>query len=237
VQARMGSTRLPGKVMKTVLGKPLLGYLIDRLKRVKHQNTLVIATTTHSKDDPIVQFCEKESVYIYRGSEEDVLDRYLQAAHLYQADMVVRVTSDCPLIDPEVIDQTIDYFLQHDVDYVSNTILRTYPRGMDVETFTIKALQDAASFGTKKADREHVTYYIYSHPEKYQIGQIQKPRDDSKYRWTVDTSEDFDLIKTILEAVFPKNPEFTLTDLLILLEKHPEWNQINAHIQQKKADD
>lgn len=238
VQARMGSTRLPGKVLMEVMGKPLLGYQIDRLKKVK-QAALVIATTTASKDDPIVRLCQKMHVPVYRGSEEDVLDRYLQAAHMHAADVVVRVTSDCPLIDPQVIDEVISFYLDHfpDYDYVSNTNVRTFPRGMDTEVFSIKALEEAALKGKRQADREHVTYYLYTHPEQFNIGAVKRAKDDSHHRWTVDTPEDFQLIRTILEAIIPKKPDFTLDDLLKLLNDHPEWNEINAHVQQKNAED
>ena len=235
VQARMGSTRLPGKVLKHVLGRPLLHYLFERLRRITKAQNAVIATTKDPKDDPIVDFCNHEGISYFRGSEEDVLDRYLQAARFFSADVIVRVTSDCPLIDPELIDQVIEFFLNHQYDYVSNTQERKFPRGMDVEIFSFKSLEDAANQVTLQEEREHVTLHLYRHPERYSIGKFPWDKDDSQYRLTVDTPEDFELISKILAALYPNNPQFNLKDILHLLQQHPEWAEINAHIKQKNV--
>ncbi|MBD2544982.1 cytidylyltransferase domain-containing protein [Planktothricoides raciborskii] len=243
VQARMTSTRLPGKVLKQVLGKPLLEYQIERLQRVKLADEIVIATTKNQTDDPIVDLCVSEairrnrlSVAYFRGSESDVLERYYQAAAAHQASVVVRVTSDCPLIDPQVIDRVIDYYLQNqsNYDYVSNGIKRTYPRGMDTEVFSFSVLEQAFLEATAQPDREHVTPFIYLQPQRYRLGHVLYAEDCSHHRWTVDTPEDFDLIKKIIEAVYPNQPNFTLEDCLHLLQKHPEWYFINSHIEQKQ---
>ncbi len=236
VQARMTSTRLPRKVLKQVLGKSLLEYQIERLQRVKLADEIVMATTTNQTDNPIVDLCNRLSVSYFRGSEADVLERYYQAATAHQATVVVRVTSDCPLIDPQVIDRVIDYYLQKKstYDYVSNGIKRTYPRGMDTEVFSFSVLEQAFLEATAQPDREHVTPFIYRQPQRYRLGHVIYAEDCSHHRWTVDTPEDFDLIKKIIEAVYPNQPNFTLEDCLHLLQQHPEWYFINSHIEQKQ---
>lgn len=236
VQARMTSTRLLGKVLKQVLGKPLLEYQIERLQRVKLADEIVIATTNNQTDEPIVELCNSLSVAYFRGSEADVLKRYYQAATAHQATVVVRVTSDCPLIDPQVIDRVIDYYLQNQstYDYVSNGIKRTYPRGMDTEVFSFSVLEQAFLEATAQPDREHVTPFLYRQPQRYRLGHVLYAEACSHHRWTVDTPEDFDLIKKIIETVYPNQPNFTLEDCLHLLQKHPEWYFINSHIEQKQ---
>lgn len=235
VQARMTSTRLPGKVLKPVLGKPLLEYQIERLRRVQRADAVVIATTTNATDEPIVALCDRLSVPSVRGSEADVLARYHQAAIAHQADVVVRVTSDCPLIDPAVIDQTLQFFQAQAEpwDYVSNSLTRTYPRGMDTEVFSANALHIAFEEATAPPDREHVTPFLYHRGDRFRLGSVTNPEDHSHHRWTVDTPEDFELIRRILEALYPSKPQFTLADALALLADHPDWSQINAHIEQK----
>ncbi|MDY7003480.1 MAG: glycosyltransferase family protein [Cyanobacteriota bacterium] len=236
VQARMTSTRLPGKVLKKVLGKSLLEYQIERLRRVKLANEVVIATTINEVDEPIVQLCNSLSVPYFRGSEEDVLSRYYETAKAHQADVIVRITSDCPLIDPGVIDRVIRFYInyQTEYDYVSNSLERTYPRGMDTEVFSFKALQEALKEAIAPPEREHVTPFIHRQPQRYNLASVNYLENQSHHRWTVDTPEDFELIKRILEAIYSKLPDFTLKDCLNLLDKNPEWSTINANIQQKK---
>lgn len=235
VQARMGSTRLPGKIFKEILEKPLLAYELERLRKVKKANTIVIATTNKPIDNAVVDFCHMEQVPLFRGSEDDVLDRYYQAAKSFDADVVVRVTGDCPLIDPKIIDETIDFYLKTypNYDYVTNTLERTYPRGLDVEVFSFDALKKAAQDATLPAEREHVTPYIYTHPDLFSLGNITLTPNESHHRWTVDTEEDFLLISHILTALYPTNPDFHMHDVLNLLKQHPEWIRINANIKQK----
>lgn len=238
VQSRMTSTRLPGKVLKCVMNKPLLEYQIDRLRRVSFADEIVIATTTNDSDTPIVELCQRLETPYFRGSENDVLARYHGAAIKHNADIIVRVTSDCPLIDPVVIDKVIDYFNDNsDVyDYVSNVQTRTYPRGMDCEVFTLSALDEAYHKAITLAEREHVTPYLYCHPARFGIGSVSYSEDQSHHRWTVDTQEDFILIKNILENIYPVKPFFTLKECLQLMEIHPEWVMINEHIEQRKCE-
>lgn len=237
LQARMGATRLPGKPLKNVLGRPLLSYQIERLRRVQLADEIIIATTTEPQDDQIVQFCKDENVAYFRGSPLDVLDRYYQAAKFAKADVIVRVTGDCPLIDPEVTDKVIRFYIDHQpqYDYVSNSLERTYPRGLDTEIFSMALLEQAASKAKLPSEREHVTVYFYTHPERFSLKNVGNAVDLSKYRWTVDTSEDFELVEKILGDLHPKNPDFRMHDILDLLDLHPEWNLINAHIQQKNT--
>lgn len=235
IQARMTSTRLPGKVMKEVLGKPLLQVQLERLKHVRNVDEIIVATTINDTDRPIVELCKSLSIPIFRGSEEDVLERYYQAAVAYEVDIVIRITSDCPVIDPRVVEQVIDFYLsrQGSVDYVSNTLVRTFPRGMDTEVFSRQVLEQAYRSATKASEREHVTLYIYSHSELYRIGNYPYYQDASHHRWTVDTIEDFELIKRIIEHLYPADPLFSLEDILELLKRYPEWMLINQQVKQK----
>ena len=235
-QARMTSTRLPGKVLKTVLGKPLLEYKIERLQRVELADKLVIATTIKTTDDPIVKLCDRAGINFYRGSEEDVLARYYEAAKEQQADVIVRVTSDCPLIDPKIIDHVIQTYFDHQpqCDYVSNALERTYPREMDTEVFSFESLSQAYSEAIAQPDREHVTPFILQQPKRFNLIPVLNLENHSHHRWTVDTPEDFELIKKILEAVYPQKQNFTMENCLNLLKEHPEWQKINAHVEQKK---
>lgn len=235
VQARMTSTRLPGKVLKEVLGKPLLEYQIERLKQVNSADGVVIATTTNDTDQPIIELCNRLLIPYFRGSENDVLARYHGAAKAHQADVVVRVTSDCPIIDPQVIDRIIRFYLDHqnEYDYVSNCLERTYPRGMDTEVFSFIALNEAFLEATAQPEREHVTPFIHRHPERYRLANMAYSEDQSHHRWTVDVPEDFVLIKKIIEALYPTKPTFTLQDSLNLIAQHQDWAEINDHIIQK----
>lgn len=236
VQARISSTRLPGKVLKKVLGKPLLEYQIERLRKVASADKIVIATTINSADQPIVNLCERLSVPCFRGPEEDVLTRYHGAAIQHKADVIVRITSDCPIIDPNVIDRIIGFYMEHknEYDYISNTIERTFPRGMDTEVFPFKTLGEIFIKANDQSDREHVTPYIYRHPNRYRLACVTNFENQSHHRWTVDTIEDFNLISRFITTLYPENPAFGFYDCLALVEKNPALQRINAHIEQKE---
>ncbi|MBX0359454.1 cytidylyltransferase domain-containing protein [Halobacillus sp. Nhm2S1] len=237
IQSRMGSSRLPGKVLKKVLEKPLLEYQLERLKRCKQLTGQIVATTYEETDDPIVDLCKHLNIPFHRGDEEDVLLRYYETAVRFKVDLVVRITSDCPLIDPTVVDEVISEYLKHPFyHYVSNTLQRTYPRGMDISVFPFKVLEEVHHKAIEKQDREHVTRYIYTHSKIYKTKNVVYERDESQHRWTVDTPEDFVLIKKMLEALYPTRPNFTLEDALDLIQNHPDWMEINAHVEQKKHD-
>lgn len=236
VQARMGSTRLPGKVMKIVAGKPMLELMIERLKRAKELDGIVIATTDKTSEQPIVDLVNSlDGILLFRGSEDNVLARYYGAAVEYGAETIVRVTSDCPLIDPDVIDKVVRVYREkkNRFDYVANIQKRTYPRGLDTEVFSFKALEKAYKEAVLKPDREHVTEYILQRPEMFRMLEVADTVDNSSFRWTVDTKEDLELITKIYDALYCVNPDFRYTDILKLFEKYPEWKKINAHIEQK----
>lgn len=235
VQARMTSTRLPGKVLLPILGRPMLSYQLERLRRVRQADRIVIATTSNATDDPIVAFCATEGVDCTRGSEQDVLSRYFEAASRFAADTVVRVTSDCPLIDPQLIDSAISAYRDEagGCDYVSNMIEPSWPYGMAVEVFSARALAEAHAEATEAAEREHVTPFIYWRPGRYRLKSMTMQPDLSQHRWTVDTPEDFELVRRILETLYPRKPCFEMADVLVLLAEHPDWAEINRHIEQK----
>ena len=231
-QARLGSTRLPGKILKSVCGKTLLEHHVERLQRSRLAHEVMVATTLNPLDDQVVALCKKRGFPFFRGSENDVLDRYYQAAASTNANVVVRVTSDCPLIDPAVVDLVIERFLgqRGSADYVSNVLQRTYPRGMDTEVFTFTALEEASTKARLPAEREHVTPYMHKHAR---LSHVTNALDLSEDRWTVDTAEDFELVSRILSALYPAKPEFTMEDILTLLEQHPDWKLLNRHVSQK----
>ena len=235
-QARMTSKRLPGKVLKKVAGKSLLEHQIERLRRTRMSDEIVIATTINETDIPIVETCERLNVSYYRGPEEDVLTRYYEAATKFKADVVVRVTSDCPVIDPVIIDSVITLFLKNypEFDYVSNDHKRTFPRGMDTEVFSFKTLKETFNEAKSKIDREHVTLFIRHQDNHYKLGDLTYHENQSSHRWTVDTQEDLNLVSKIIQALYPVKANFTLEDMLKLIENNPKWAKINAHVEQKK---
>ena len=238
VQARVGSTRLPGKILKEICGKTILHHEIDRLKKCKEIDEIVIATTDKEDDDKIVNEAKKLSVKYFRGSENDVLSRFYYAAKENSADIVVRVTSDCPCIDYEILDKMLIYFKdkykEKQVDYLSNTIKRTYPRGYDIEIFTFSALEKSYINAKKEYEREHVTPYIYDKTNNFLKLSFENKEDYSEYRVTLDTIEDFIVIKNIFENLYYKNPYFKLNDVVQYLNNNLHIVDINKHIEQKK---
>lgn len=220
--------------MLDLCGKTVLGHIIERVKKVENIDEIVVATTTKEDDILIVEETLKYGVKVFRGSEEDVLSRYYYAAKENEADVVVRITSDCPLIDPEVTQKTIDYYLRNkdNFDYVSNTLERTFPRGLDTEVFSFKQLEVAYSKAKEKYQREHVTPFIYENSNN--IFYYKNDIDYSKYRWTLDTKEDFELISKIYEELYKEQHDFYFKDIIELFRIKPELFNINSHIEQKK---
>ena len=232
VQARMGSTRLPGKVLKDLAGETMLARVVERLHGTRLINEVLIATTDRPADDAIVAECRKVSVAVSRGDQDDVLDRYFRAAQLMKADVVVRVTSDCPLLDPEITDKTIAAFLEARPDYASNVMVRTYPRGLDTEVMSFDALARAWRRASKAYEREHVTPYIYEHSEEFKLLSVTGDLDYSGYRWTVDTPEDMEFVQAIYGR-FQGHTLFNWRDVLALLNREPEIVNLNQHVSQK----
>lgn len=234
IQARMTSTRLPGKVLMKVEGRPLLHHQIARLRRAENVDRIAVATTVNDSDQPVADLCRDLGVMVFRGAEKDVLRRYYEAALEFQADVVVRITADCPLLDPAVADRVIRYFLTHpEADYASNVLQRTYPRGLDTEVLSFSALERCHLQAVRPEDREHVTLYIRNNPGLFKTVNVAQSRDLSHLRWTVDTADDFRFISRVFELLYPSQPEFGMEDVVRLLERHPDLAGINAHVQQK----
>ena len=233
IQARMGSTRLPGKVLKRVNGIPLIKYQVDRVEKSKLIDKVVIATSKSKKDDQIVSFCEVNNICFYRGSESDVLSRYFSAAIEYNADIIVRLTADCPLIDPIIIDNTVNLFNQSKVDYTSNTSppeTSHFPDGSDVEVFSINALKRANDEAISQADREHVTFYFWKDAFKngFQTTQLSNAENWSKYRITVDYPEDFEVVKRIIFELNKRNQFGKLGEIIQIIKDYPEIYDLNS---------
>ena len=234
VQARMGSTRLPGKVLMDLEGRPMLERQVERLQRARTPDAIVIATTTDARDQPIVDLATHLDVPVTRGSEDDVLDRYVRAAEAHAADVIVRVTADCPLVDPEVLDGCVDILLaEPTLDYASNTLQRTYPRGLDVEVLPRAILETAAREATDPADREHVTRFVWRQPDRFRLGSITDDGDHSDLRWTVDTPEDLKLVRRIYADVSPSEPLVGYRAALRHAEAFPDIHARNAHVDQR----
>ena len=232
IQARMGSTRLPGKVLKDLGGQTMLARVVGRLRAATLLDEVLVATTNLPDDDAIVAECRSCCVPVWRGAEQDVLDRYFQAAQFATADIVVRITSDCPLIDPDVTDKTIRAFVEHNPDYASNTIVRTYPRGLDTEVMSVKALARAWREARKPYEREHVTPYLVEHPSEFVLLSVTGDGDCSQHRWTVDTPQDYEFVRAVYDQLGAKT-QFSWRDVLDLLDRAPELLELNRSVKQK----
>ncbi len=235
VQTRMGSSRLPGKVLKPVLGVPVLEWCMERLLHCRNIAEVVIATTEHLRDEVICDFAKQKGYLCSRGSEEDVLGRYWKAARERGADAVVRLTSDCPLIDPEITDRVVARHLESpENDLTSNVFTRTFPRGFDTEVLSMDCLDRIHAEVLEPIYREHVTNYIHDYPEKFRIAEVVNSEDSSHLRLCVDTDEDLALIQKVFEELFPLNPHFGHREIYELFRRKPDLCQVNAKIQQAK---
>lgn len=229
IQARMGSTRLPGKVMKKKFGKTILIHDLERIKRMETIDKIVVATTTLKEDDIIVNTVKgyDENIGIYRGSSEDVLDRYYKAAKEFKAEVIVRITSDAPLIDPKISDMVVKTFLKNQCDYCCNNMPGTYPYGLDTEVFPFESLERAWKEAHTPYEREHVTPYIRKNPEKFRLLNVKNNVDLSHLRWALDYPEDFKFITEIYKRLYPKKKIFYMEDILKILESEPNLIDIN----------
>lgn len=232
IQARMGSTRLPGKIMKKIEQKTVLEYVISSLEKSKFIQEIIIATTKNKEDDVIEDKVKKLGKKIYRGSQDNVLERYTFAARENNLDVIIRITSDCPLIEVDVVDDIISEFLDKKPDYISNTIKRTYPRGMDCEVFSIYALEKAYRYANSDSDKEHVTPYIHENPDIFEIRNYCGEEDYSKYRITVDVEEDFEVISFIIKEINNKGLDFSYKSIIKIIE-YSKIYKVNEHIEQK----
>ncbi|WP_297517628.1 GNAT family N-acetyltransferase [uncultured Clostridium sp.] len=233
IQARVGSTRLPNKIMKCIKGKTVLEHVIDRVSKAKSINRIVIATTNKNHDDVISNLLSEKGVDYYRGSEENVLERYYLAARKFNADIIIRVTSDCPLIDYRVIDKMVEIYKENEFDYYSNTIKRSFPRGLDVEVFSFKALKVAYKKANLSFEKEHVTPYIWKRKNMFKIGDYLSDSDNSNIRITLDTIEDFEVIKDIYSKFYKLN-DINIEEVIEYLKELGE-NVGNYEIEQKKV--
>ena len=232
LQARMGSSRLPGKMLLPVIdGKGALELMLERVSAAKSIDQIVVATTTLAEDDPLVELCEKLGISCFRGNSADVLDRYYQCARsVGRDDVLVRLMGDCPLHDPAVIDQVVGFFHDGRYDYAANTHPPTYPDGLDAEVFSFAALEKAWHEATLLSEREHVTYYLYTHPESFSLGNLALEEDFSAHRWTLDEPADLEFIRQVYVSLYPSGKRFGMQDVLALLKERPELLDINQDI-------
>ncbi len=229
IQARMGSSRLPGKVLKKLTDdKSNLDFLINQLSFSKLIDKIIIATTTFDEDDIIEKYCKNNNLEYFRGNSKDVLDRYYNCAKKFSVDKILRITSDCPLIDPEIIDKIISEFELDNYDYVTNTLLRTYPVGTDVEIFSFDSLEKSWKNAILPSEREHVTQFIKNRKMNFKTKNVEYEKDLSNLRWTLDRKEDLLLIKTIISKI--KKEPILMDDILSLLNREPKLIKINENI-------
>lgn len=235
IEARMNSTRLPGKVLLDAAGEPMLERMVERVRRVPSIQGIIIATTTSAGDDPIVELGERMHINVYRGSEDDVMSRVLNAAQTYGVDVIVELTGDCPVIDPLLIERVIRAYVDNGVDYCSNILVRSYPIGMDTQVFGTHILADAFRRTSDPSDREHVSLFIYRHPELYSLHNVLADTHhcSPELRLTLDTTEDLRLLRGVFEDLLPQKPDFRLDDILEVLQRRPELREANAHIEHR----
>jgi spore coat polysaccharide biosynthesis protein SpsF (cytidylyltransferase family) len=235
LQARMSSKRLPGKVAKPILGKPMLALQMERIKRSKRIDKLVVATSIEREDDLVAEIAGMEQVDLFRGSLSDVLDRFYMAVREDRPEYVVRLTGDCPLVEPELIDSIISRCIEEKLDYCTNALQPTFPDGLDVEVFRFECLSEAWKEARLPSEREHVTLFIHSRTERFRIGHFKQHADLSGYRWTVDEPEDFELVEKIYQGLYPENPRFGLKDVLGFLDEHPELKTLNTRFERNEG--
>lgn len=233
IQARTGSSRLPKKVLMSICGKPLLLRMIERVKAARLAGHIVVATSDHKEDDAIEDLCRGADIDCYRGDLNDLLDRHYKAAKRYKADAVAKIPSDCPLIDPHIIDKVFKFYLDNKdtYDYVSNLHPASYPDGNDVEIMSFKALEISWNEAKRKLEREHTTPFIWENPDRFKVGNVnwESGKDYSaKHRWTIDYEEDYVFIRTVYDELYKNNPNFSIYDILNLLQEKPFIYNINS---------
>ncbi len=231
IQARCGSTRFPNKIFADIDGKPLLWHVVNRLKYAKKINEIIVATTVNPSDDSIIEWCDSENVKCFRGSEEDVLNRYYNASITYPSDIVVRITADDPFKEPEVIDEVITRLQSEKLDLVTNNFPPSFPEGLDCEAFTFDVLKTTEENAEDPFEREHVTQYIYRRPDEFKIGNVESGRKLSSYRWTIDNKEDYEMVKMIYSKRKKGCDGILLMDEIIrILDENPEIALINSEV-------
>lgn len=225
LQARMSSTRLPGKVLAPLAGSPMILRQIERVRRSRRVERLVVATSDQQSDDPLAKVLLGAGVEVFRGSLDDVLARFLAALNAFPAEHVVRLTADCPLIDPDLIDATIALHLARGADYSANRLVDAgFPKGLDVEVITAAALRRAGAEAATPEEHEHVTWGVWNHPERYRIARLQPPVHEGDIRWTVDRPDDLEFVRAVYDALYPQSPAFGSDDIRAFVRAHPVWS-------------
>ena len=235
IQARYDSTRLPGKVLLSLGGKTVIEQVISRVNQAEKIDRIILATTTREEDDALEQICLKAGIDCFRGSEDDVLDRYYQAAKKFKAKNIIRITGDCPLIDPEIIDKVIDIYEKSGVTYATNVIPPTFPDGLDTEIFSFSALKKAWRETNMASQREHVTVYLWQNPGIFKQKHLNNEIDLSARRWVLDNQEDYEFMKQVFFKLYPVKPNFKLADLLKIFVDNPEIEKINNMINRNEG--
>lgn len=230
IQARVSSTRLPNKIFALISGKPLIWHVVDRLRRSKSISRVAVATTTNPADDVLEKWCRENNIEVFRGSEEDVLSRYFHAAKGMGAEVIIRVTADDPFKDPTIIDKVVEMFLKNKLDFAYNNKPPTFPEGLDVEVFSMAALEKAQAESKDPYEREHVTQYFYRHPEKFRQMNLANKEDISSMRWTIDTKEDLGMARAVYKGLYKEGKIFLTADILRLIKEHPEIASMNSGV-------
>lgn len=235
IQARLSSSRLPGKVLKPILGKPMLEHQIERIQHCRNINKIIVGTSIGNDDDGIAELCKRIGIFCFRGSLDNVLDRFYKAAEIFKPEHVVRLTGDCPLTDPDLIDELIDFYFSEKCDYANNCNPPTLPDGLDAEIFSFYTLKIAWENSKLSSELEHVTSYIRNHPEKFTLSSWQNSENLSHLRWTVDEPMDFDLVKKIYEYLYPIKATFRTKDILKLYESYSDLEKMNIGIERNEG--
>ncbi|MDD3138613.1 MAG: glycosyltransferase family protein [Lachnospiraceae bacterium] len=235
IQARCGSTRFPNKIFAELQDKPLIWHVVNRLKFARKVDKLIIATTVNPLDDKLVSWAVDNNIDYFRGSENDVLERYYETAKIFGADIVVRITADDPFKEPEIVDNVIDVLESSQADFVSNNNPPSFPEGLDVEAFTMEALSKMQNNATTNFEREHVTQYAYLHPYEFKICNVNNTKNLSYLRWTIDTETDFKMVSVIYQSLYrDENHIFHMDDILQLIQNCPEIAKINSEVQRSE---
>lgn len=229
IQARLGSRRFQKKVVEDIENRPVIWHVINRLKQVKKIHQIILATTKNEEDKILLEIADKNNIIGYSGNSEDVLDRYYECAKKFSADHIIRITGDCPLLDPTLIDQMIEFFEKNNFDYISNTLKPTFPDGLDVEIFSFKTLETIMEKSNLKSEREHVTTYLKTHLNEFETYNFTNDKDFSHHRWTIDEKEDLEFIKKIYSL---SNSKLTLNmqEILDIISNNPQLSEINKGI-------
>jgi spore coat polysaccharide biosynthesis protein SpsF len=239
IEARMTSTRLPGKVLLEIGGKPALAYMINRIKQSRLVDDIVVATTVNDSDQPIIDLCNKIGCKYFRGSEEDVLLRVLEAAKSVNADIIVELTGDCPFIDPDIIDRVVKLYFSGDYDYASNVVERSFPDGFDTQVFSVQSLEKVSRLTNDPIDRVHVSCYFYNHPQKFKLANLIADQNSTwpDLRLTIDERADHQLLKLIDEKLRERKGMFSVSEVISLLKQEPELIELNKHVRAKELQD